>query len=103
MLCVSCDAIEMMSCDAMCVSCDAMCLCCRCYVSLLEVLSLFKLMAAGYHCLQQYQLTQAVTMFRSLPRRHYNTAWVLTCTAQAFIAGERFREVSRHLVYWSDL
>ena len=29
MLCVSCDAIEMMSCDAMCVSCDAMCLCCR--------------------------------------------------------------------------
>ena len=66
----------------------------RCGVD--EVLSLLKLMAAGYHCLQQYQLTRAVSMFRNLPRRHYNTPWVLTCTAQAFIAGERFREVSRH-------
>ena len=96
----------------LCVCHVMLCVChvmlCVCHVMLCvfvaeEILSLFKLMAAGYHCLQQYQLTQAVTMFRSLPRRHYNTAWVLTCTAQAFIAGERFREVSRHLVYWSDL
>ena len=62
-----------------------------------DVLSLLQLVGVAYCSLQHYKLVEAVTQFRSLPQHHYHTPWVLTNTAHAFMAGEKFKEVTADL------
>jgi len=60
-----------------------------------NILSLLRQIGIAYYALIKYKCSDAIAMFKELPKNHYNTGWVLSNIARALFESVRYNEAAK--------